>query len=836
MRRNFTSCVFYLLFIFLVNSLYAQQTDYSGTDLSQIKVEELSDDQIEALLKKAEQQGLSEQQLESLALSRGMSQSDLVKFRKRIQQYKSKKPSQTDSKKFTDRSRTYQDSEESESINKNLGQTKKETENETLEETDDDIFNVLQSKKKERLEDKIFGFSLFNRRKISFETNLNIATPQNYQLGPKDEIIIDIWGASQETYKETISPDGSIFIDNLGLITLNGFTIEEATRKLTKSLASIYAGLNSGNTFLKISLGSVRSIKVNIVGDVFLPGTYTLPSLASVFNALYAAGGPSLNGCLRNIKVIRDNKKIADLDFYDFLLKGELPNNIRLQDQDVIFVSPYQNRVELKGEVKRPFFYDMLPNETVSDLLQYSGGFSGKAYNSRIKIIRKTGQAQKIFDISNLDTLLLANGDEVTVDSVLNRFENRVNIKGAINRPGFFSLESNLTLKQLIKKAEGIRGDAFLSRISIYRIREDYTVEAIPVDLNALLLSSNDVELKREDVVVIPSIYDIREEYFIKVEGEVKQPGEYVYVANSSIEDIILQAGGLLESASMARVEVARRIKNPNALTTSANIAEVFQFSISENLRLSNDAKQFTLQPFDYVFIRRSPGYETQSLISLEGELLFPGKYSLIYKNERISDIIKRSGGLTPEAFPKGAKLIRQLPVDAKARQKALETIRSQSNDSIKFIVELDTISAIGINLDRIMENPGSKYDLILQEGDILKVPKELQTVRLSGQVLSPVLVRYNRGKGFKNYVSNAGGFAPDAKQSKSYIIYANGTMDRTRKILFFNSYPKVEPGAEIIVPKKAIKQGMTTGETVAIGTALSSMALIIVSIINSTK
>jgi protein involved in polysaccharide export with SLBB domain len=830
MRRILTFYFYCSIFIFCFNGVFAQNLDLSQTDLSQVKIDNYSDSQIEALMKRAEQQGYSVDQLETLASAKGMPAAEISKLKARVEKIKSSGNTKSDSDKFRDRSRTYSNPEENNA--KNGIDTK-----ENVEEKGD-IFGPFIKQYTERPEDKIFGFSLFNRKKLNFEPSLNIATPQNYQLGANDEIIIDIWGTSQETYKEKITPDGTVFINNVGIISLNGFTIEEATGKLRKALSRIYSGLLNGSTSIKVSLGNVRSIKVNIVGDVYLPGTYTLPSLASAFNALYAAGGPSINGTLRNVKVIRDNRIIAELDFYNFLLKGEIKNNIRLQDQDVVFVSSYQNRIELNGEVKRPFYYDMLAQETLSDLIKFSGGFTGKAYNKRIKIIRKTGLDQKILDVSinNADTLHFFNGDEVSIDSVINRFENRVIVKGAVYRPGNFSIDTSLTLKQLIKKAEGLRGDAFLNRVSIYRVRDDYSMEVIPVDLNALLTSTNDIELKREDMVIISSVYDIKEEFNVNVEGEVRFPGEYLYVANSTIEDLIIRAGGLKESASLAHIEVARRVKNASAQTTSNHIAELFQFQITEDLKLTNSARQFVLQPFDQVFIRRSPGYEIQNIVTLEGELLFPGKYTLSNKNERISDLINRAGGLTPEAFPKGAKLVRNLPIDAKARKKALETIRSQSRDSIKFIVELDSVSTIGINLDKILANPGSKYDLILQEGDFIKVPKELQTVRLSGQILSPVLVRYDRNYGFKKYISSAGGFAPDAKQGKSYIIYANGTMDRTHKFLFFNVFPKVEPGAEIVVPKKAERKGMSAGETIALGTAVSSLALIIVTIINATK
>ena len=660
-------------------------------------------------------------------------------------------------------------------------------------------------------------------------------------MGPSDELIIDVWGASQQTYQQKISPEGSIVISNVGPIYLTVMTIKEATCKIKNELSNIYAGLRgaSPNTFLKVSIGNVRSIKINIVGEVYMPGTYTLPSLATVFNALYAAGGPSLNGTLRNVRVVRNGKTIAEVDFYDFMLKGEQKDNISLQDQDVVFINPYENRVEVKGEVKRPLMYDMNCKETLKNLIYFTGGYTGKAYSQQIKIFRKTSRENKVVDVSitQMDTFKMANGDEVMVDSILNRFENRIEIKGAVYRPGVFSLGDSITLKQLIYKAEGLRGDAFKNRAAIYRTKEDLTMEVIPVDLAALLNNSvKDILLQREDLIVVPSIFDIKEEYSLHIEGEVRKPGTYFYIANTSVEDLILQSGGLLESASFARLEIARRIKNSMAENTSPQVAEIYQFQISQDLKLTEADSKFTLKPFDQVFIRRSPGYMTQALVKVEGEVAFPGSYSIANKSERVSDLVKRAGGLTPEAYVKGARLVRKLPVDEQMRAKALKRLRAQLKDSVKIDYTQENESAIGINLDEILANPQSAYDLFLQEGDLLKIPKELQTVRLSGEVLYPVIVRFKAGKGLKSYVSSAGGFGPEAKKSMTYIIYANGSIDRTHKVLFFNSFPKVEPGAEIVVPRKPERKGLTTGEAVGISSALATMGLVIVSLINALK
>lgn len=831
-----------LLFTVFSTAVYSQIPDMSGTDLSTINVDQLSDDQIRQLITRMEESGYTLDQLEAAALSRGMSSAEFQKLRARVDKVKSESGSTSEKEAFQSRTRKSKYSTESDidkkgTINKRITEEDKSGEELDDQEFEEELFLGLTPKKKKvvKLEDMIFGAKLFKNKELSFEPSLNIATPPNYVLAAGDQIIIDIWGASEQTYQQEITPEGAVIIRNLGPVYLNGLTIDEATKRLKRELSKIYSGLSGGNTYLKVSLGAVRSIKVNIVGEAYNPGTYTLTSLATVFNALYAAGGPSLNGTLRDIRIIRNGVTSDTLDLYNFLLKGEQKENIRLQDQDVIFISPYLARAEVKGEVKRPMIYEVRNNETLADLISFTGGYTGKAYTNLVKLYRKNGKENQILDVNHFvfDTVNIKNGDEVFVDSILNRFENLVEIKGAVYRPGQFSIREKLTLKSLIEKADGLRGDAFLNRAVIYRTKDDYTLDVIPVDLKILYQSENDVELTREDVVVVPSIFDIREEYTIQVDGEVRNPGVYPFVNNTSIEDAIIQAGGLLESASFARLEVARRIRNNVATTSSNQIAEVFQFPISQDLKLSDSASKFTLQPFDQVFIRRSPGYQVQAIVKVEGEVAFPGNYSIANKNERISDIIKRSGGLTEEAYPEGAKLIRILPIDAKERKKALEAIKLQAKDSAGFVVELDSVSAIGINLDKIIAQPKSKYDLILQKGDILRVPKELQTVRLSGSVLSPVLVRYDSRR-FKNYISSAGGFAPEAKKGKSYIIYANGNIDRTRKFLFFNNYPKVEPGAEIIVPKKPLRSGLSTGEVIGLTSALSSTALIIVTIINS--
>jgi protein involved in polysaccharide export with SLBB domain len=872
--------LFILSIIISCSNIQAQNM----SDLSTLKVDNLSDEQIKQLVHKAQSSGMDQQQLEAAASARGMSDTELQKLRDRISKLNldqniDNQQTQTDANRTRTVKGKPEEPKDAKTI-KNKGQTtekdkltKKKTIDKTKEKTkvdakineqgqptdqtitdetveteeesllNESVFGIISAPTElNALEQKIFGFSLFNNENLTFEPSMSLPTPKNYQLGPDDELIIDVWGASQTTYRLTITPEGNIIIPNVGPIYVNGLTADKASERIISRLSSIYSGLSgrNPNTFAQVSLGNIRSIKVSLVGDVRTPGTYTLPSLATVFNALYVSGGPSVNGSFRNIKVFRDNKLVTTLDVYNFLINGDQKDNIRLQDQDIIMVKPYTIRVEIQGEIKRPALYEVTEKETLNDLITFAAGFTEKAYSNRLKIIRNTPKEHKIVDvpISDFSTFKLENGDLITVDPILGRFENRVEITGAVFRPGQFELTDSLTVKELVLKAEGLRGDAFKSRAIIYRTKDDYTIEAIPVDLGALYKgSSPDIKLQKEDILKIFSIFDLQEDYTVKVDGEVLSPGTYPFVYNSSLEDMIATAGGFKESAALAHIEIARRVKNSYADTTSSQIAKIYSFTVSKDLTLTDSASSFMLQPFDIIFIRRSPGYEEQTLVSIIGEVNFPGSYSLSNKNERISDIIKRSGGLTNDAYIKGAKLIRTLAVDERSRKQMLKMLEYQSDDSV--IVESADNSAqtIGINLEEILKKPHSKADILLEQGDVLRIPKELQTVRLTGALLYPITARYDQKYGFRKYVALGGGFSENANPKKAFVVYANGTVDRTRHFLFFTKYPKVEPGSEIIIPQKPErKDKMSKQEVLAVSTAMSSLALIIVSIINASK
>ncbi len=813
--NKFITIVLGIMLIMCQGYLTAQEVP---SDLSKVKAEQLTDEQVKKLVERAEASGMSMQQMESAALARGMSPAELQKLRQRIQQL-----GREDSNGDISRRRSREYSGEKLIEDPGIFET-------LVRDAEADTVEQFTEKQK-----KIFGYTLFANQFLSFEPSMNIPTPEDYQLGAGDEIIIDVWGASRQNYQKEITPDGFILLENIGPIYLNGLTIEKATSKIKGRLKSIYSGLGS-NTFAQVSVGGVRSIKVNIIGEVNVPGTYTLPSFATAFNALYACGGPNENGTFREIKIIRNDKVFSVLDVYDFLVKGIQKNNIRLNDQDIIMVGTYGTRVEIEGEVKRPGIFEMKEGETLEDLLAFSGSFTGKAYTGRLRVYRNTPSQRRILDVNNdqFGGFQLTNGDFLSVEPILARFENRVEINGAVYREGEYELTPGLTLKKLISKAGGLRGDAFLSRISIYRMQDNFRIEVLPVDLEVLMNSpADDIPLQREDYIKIASIFDLEENFTIKVKGEVQFPGDYSYAENISLEEILIKAGGLLESASLSKIEIARRHKDKTALEPADNIAEIYQFSITDDLRLIDTAMGFQLQPYDIVFVRKSPGYEEQKIVSIEGEVLFPGEYTISGKDERISDIIQRAGGLTPEAYVPGARLTRTFVIDEKERLKTLKQLQSQSEDTIAIDLDVDRQQAIGIDLREILSDPKGERDLILEDRDRIEVPKQLQTVRLTGAVLYPVTVQYKKMGSLRRYVAGAGGFAENAKRSKAYVIYANGSVDKTRNYFLFKDYPRVEPGAEIVVPEKPEREKLSTQEALGISSTITSIALVVVTIIN---
>lgn len=688
-------------------------------------------------------------------------------------------------------------------------------------------------------EKKIFGHDIFNNKELTFEPNLNIATPSTYRLGAGDEVIIDIWGASQNTIQEIISPDGAIQVEGLGPVYLSGMTVQEANSYLQSELSKIYAsvGGEGPSSQIKLTLGQIRTIQVNVMGEVENPGTYTLSSFATVFHALYQAGGMNEIGTMRAVKVFRQNQLFATFDIYDYILNGQMKNDVRLMDDDVIVVGTYDCLVNVTGKVKRPMFYEMKREESVATLLEYAGGFAGDAYTKNVRLVRKSGREYQIYNVDEFDfsAFKLMDGDSLSIDSVIPRFANMVEIKGAVYRPGMYQMDGNITtIRGLIEAAEGTMGDAFMNRAVLHRKREDLTLEVLSVDVKGIMAGTTaDIPLRKEDVLMIPSINDIQEDRVLAIHGEVAFPGSYVYAANTTLEDLILQAGGLKEAASTVRVDVARRIKDADATSGQNETAETYSFSLRDGFVVDGEAG-FVLEPFDEVYVRRSPGYYEQQNVTVEGEVLFPGVYVLAKKNYRLSELIKATGGLSKEAYVKGARLERQMTTEEKARMKAtLRMAKLGGKDSIDVDkLDLGTTYNVGIELDKAMENPGSAEDLVLREGDRIVVPQYLNTVKINGEVMYPNTVSYLDGKKLKYYIGQSGGYTSNAKKSQAYIIYMNGTVARAKG----SGKDLIQPGCEIVIPAKPERRGLSLPEILSIGTSTASLATMIATIANLIK
>ena len=695
--------------------------------------------------------------------------------------------------------------------------------------------------KEELPEEQVFGRNIFNTSNLTFEPSSNLPTPANYRLGAGDEIIIDIWGNNQVSIQETISPDGAISIDNLGLVFLNGMTVNQATSYLRKELNKLYAGLADENptSHIKVSLGNSRTIQVNVMGEVYQPGTYALSAFSTVFHALYSAGGVSDIGSLRNIQVVRNGKNIANVDIYDFIMHGKTKDDINLQEGDVIIVSPYEALVKIEGNVKRPMKYEMQNDETVATLLKYAGNFTSDAYTRSIKVVRQNGKEYQIFTVENIDfsVFKLKDGDVLTAEAILDRYENKLEIKGAVYRPGIYQFGGNLnTVKQLVEKADGVMADAFLGRAVLHRQREDLTREIIQVDMKGILNGTKpDIALKRNDVLYIPSIHDLKDLGNVEVFGEVARPGKYIFADNMTLEDLIIQAGGLLESASTVKVDVSRRIKDSKSTETSATIGEMYSFALKDGFVVDGEAG-FVLEPYDQVYVRRSPGYQPQVNVKVEGEILYNGTYALTSKSERLTDLVKKAGGVTPFAYVKGSKLMRKANEEELKRMadvmKLMKREMGNLADSLK--LELDSIFPVGIDLEKALANPGGEADIVLREGDQLIIPEMTNTVKINGAVMMPNTVTYQKGESLKYYISQAGGFANGARKSKAFIIYMNGNVAEVKG----TGKKLIEPGCEIVVPvkdkSKADKWNIQT--ILGIASSIGSLGLTAASVANILK
>ena len=677
---------------------------------------------------------------------------------------------------------------------------------------------------------RVFGRDIFNNHNLTFEPNVNIATPQNYVLGPGDAVNVDVWGASHNSFQSTVSPDGTIHIEGFGPVSVSGLTVEQANARLRSQLGARYQ-----SSKIRLTVGQTKTIIVNVMGEVNVPGTYTLSAFSTVFNALYMAGGISEIGTLRNIKVFRNNRQISTVDVYDYILNGKQTGNVRLADNDVIIVGPYESLVNITGKVKRPMYYEMKKTESVGALLNYAGGFTGDAYKKSVRIIRKTGQQYSVFNVSEFDMAKFPVSDEdsVSVDSVLPRFANMIEVKGAVFRPGMYEVGGNIqTVRQLIESAEGVTEEAFTPHAILHRMKSDRTLEMMAIDLQGILNGTvSDIPLRNEDVLFVPTKKDMQEEKTITIHGQVRNPGVYKYADNETLEDFVLQAGGLTDAASIVKVDVARRLKNPSATTAPDTLAQTFSFALKDGFVIDGETG-FKLQPFDEVHVRTSPGYTRQQNIRVEGEVNFEGTYTLSMKNQRLSDAIKMTGGLTTFAYPQGARLERRITPEERLRmQTVLKMVNTQSGDSIDVSrLELGNTYYIGIHLDEALANPGSDNDIVLREGDRIIVPEYNNTVKISGDVMFPNTVSYQAGKSVKYYINQAGGWGNRAKKSHTYIIYMNGTVARV------GYGTKIEPGCEIVVPSKPKGNRMTLPEILSIGSGTASIATMIASIANLLK
>lgn len=782
----------------------------------------MTDDQVIAYIKQQSAAGKTEQQIGKELLAKGVTpeQAERIKARFEAQQG-SETAVTTQSVSSMNRERRH-DSSNDVTVGK-MDEIDRE-----IDEGGDGIVSARQ----------IYGHKVFNSRALTFEPSDNLATPQNYRLGPGDEVIIDIWGTSEDHLRQTISPEGSIMISQVGPVYLNGMTIADANRHVKGIFAKKYAGVTDAETDVQVTLGQVRTIQVDIMGEVATPGTFRLSPFSSVFHALYRAGGINSIGSLRNIQVLRNGKKIAGVDIYDYLFDGKTAGNIRLQEGDVIIVPPYEQLVNIDGNVKRPMYYEIKPGETIQTVIDYAGGFTGDAYSGMVRLARQSATENELYNIDREEfaSYRLKDGDILTVGTILDRYANRVELKGAVYRPGMFAINKELsTVGQLIKKADGLTDDAYADRVLLYREGPELQLEVLSLDLKAILNgTAPDVKLKRNDLLVISSIKEIQDRGQLSIQGHVAHPGTYPFADNTTLEDLILQAGGLLDGASTARVDISRRIVNPSSTTPTEQLSENYSISVVGGLA-QGEGQNFIMKPYDVVIVRRSPGYVPQEMVNIGGEVLFAGNYALEKRNERLSSIISRAGGLIEGAYTKGAYLTRKLTDEEyKMRQETLRLAMSNQDshgDSISLSkIQVSDRYSVGIDLEKAIAYPGSTYDVIVQPGDVLFIPEQQSTVKIAGDVMFPNTVVFVPGKKLSYYIDQAGGYGQRAKKGKAFIVYMNGSVAKAKR------NTPIEPGCQIIIPSKPEKMGTDWTKVLALATSFSSVATMAATITNIFK
>ena len=793
----------------------------------------MSDSQVVQFMQQEQQKGTDQQTIVAKLIQKGVTADQLRRIRKKYENQNGPSVSVDTQVDNSGRMRT-NNNNASENLN-------------LQNELDDEIYSTdISSRNYSHKKNHVFGRDIFNNKLLTFAPNQNMATPANYNLGPGDKVVIDVWGASQQTFVETVSPDGVIVIDGVGPIKLAGLTVKQATQTIKSHLGRYYSDCN-----FNLSVGNTRSIQVQVVGDVVMPGTYTLSSLSSAFNALYAAGGISEIGTLRDIKVYRSGRQVSTIDVYDYLLNGNQKGDIRLQDNDIIQVGPYECLVDIRGKIKRPMFYEMKRSETVKQLLNYAGGLSGDAYTKNVRLSRKSGQEYSMhtideFQMGNFNVL---DGDSVYVDSVIARYSNMVEVRGAVKHPGQYQLGGEIqTVRGLLQVAEGLREDAFRNRAVMHRKKEDLTLEMVSVDIDGILNGTlADMPLKKGDVLFVPSTVDMKGDRVLKISGEVLYPGTYKFAENTTIEDLILQAGGLTEAASMAKVDVFRRINDVNSTENTGKIAETYSFAIEDGLRVNENG--FKLFPFDEVVVRRSPSYSEQKNVSITGCVNFEGQYSMTNKNFRLSDLVKSAGGVTSLAYTKGARLFRVMTADERLQhasslraaqiqlyEEALsgdkDFKKEQADSLLQMKMDLGTTYPVAVNLEKAMTNPGCSEDIVLREGDRVDIPQFSNTVKVSGEVSYPISMNYKKGSSLNYYIKHAGGYGNRAKKNGVYAIYMNGAVQKLNK----HSKKMIEPGCEIVVPTKKQGKKMSTGEVIALTTGTASIAGVAIAIVGLLK
>lgn len=832
--------VFFYLFLFFVCGLelHAQSS--------------MSDEQVMKMILKEQKAGTSQSQIVTKLIQNGVDISQIRRLKAKYERYKDNKGMgnltdenlpQTDDRLRKNNAKE-KDSKEKDFSNLKLQDTKEkiktydkknnnflEMENELGTFMPTDSIKLLKELLAERDKEKrkVFGRDIFNNKELSFEPNMNISTPQKYVLGAGDAVIIDIYGASQKTINSTVSPDGDITIEGFGPVKVAGLTVEQANARLKNQLGARYS-----SSKIRLTVGQTKTIMINVMGEVSTPGTYTLSAFATVFHALYMAGGVNDLGTLRNIKVYRQNKLVSVVDIYDYILNGKLTGNIRLTDNDVIVVGPYDCLVTVTGKVKRPMIYEMKKNESVGTLLKYAGGFTGDAYRKAVRLLRKTGRELSVYNVGEFDfnTFHIADGDSIGVDSILNRYENKIEIKGAVFRPGFYNIGKDIhSVRTLIEHAEGLTEDAFTNRAIIHRMKEDRTLEVIAVDVKGILKGTvADIPLKKNDVLFIPTKSESQTQKTLTIHGEVHYPGVYVYADNETLEDLVLQAGGLKDKASTVKVDVSRRIVNPKALSTDSLISHTFTFALKDGFVIDGTSG-FTLLPFDEVYVRKSPGYSEQQNVEVVGNVMFAGTYTLSTKNERLSDIVKKAGGVTDLAYVKGARLERRITPDERLRMNTLLKMAERQNSKKDSLdtkkLNIGDTYFVGIELDKALKEPGGDADIVLREHDRIIVPEFNGTVKISGEVMYPNTVSFEKNKSVRWYINQAGGWGNRAKRNHTYIIYMNGTVAK-------KSYKtKVRPGCEIVVPTKPEKGGNSLAQWLSIGTSVASIATMVATMTN---